>query len=166
MAVENIRHKIVERHIMLETLLHNILSNYFCDTEETSLNFLFLVLQKETSFKKKYKLLENLKLYEQKYVSMSSGDYKKGIKSLEWMNDARNNVVHNFGYLDYRKKRFVFNVVKSGNVKPVEINKGFIKELNRFSKNSQGFLTSLSFSLAIHKGLIKKVGKHFPIVSD
>ena len=157
----DIRHRLIDNHIMIETLLHSVLSNYFCDSEKTSREFLFLIMQKETSFRVKFEILENLKLYENKFITCSKRQYEKGLKNIKWLNDKRNKIAHNFVFLDYDKRKLLVNVVKSGNVTRLEINKGFLKELEKNISGALSFLGGLNLDIASHKGLIKDFKENF-----
>jgi hypothetical protein len=160
MNLTEIRHDIVEKHILLETFLNNLFANYFCDSEETSSKLLFIILQNETSFKKKIEWLNNLKLYELEYIKINSSDHKKGIKSLEWINRTRNEIVHNCCFLNENKK-IRFNVIKSGKVKSLEINKGFMNDLDKYFNEANNFLITLLIAITHEKKLIKDFNKHF-----
>jgi hypothetical protein len=150
-----IRHSLMDNHIMVETLLNNLISNYFCESEELSREFLFLVMQKEYRFERKRRLLEELKLYEKKFIHCSKKQYKKGLKMIKWVNDKRNELAHNFIFLDNDKRKIMVNVVKSGKVKRLEITRGFLKELDKNVKGAISFLSGLNLDIASHKGLIK-----------
>jgi len=129
-TIESLRHKMIDNHILMETLINNAIKNYFCDTEKNSLEFLFLIMQKENSFGRKIGLLRDLKLYENKYLTCSKKEYEKGIKCIEWVNERRNNMIHNFVFTEDSTKKTIMNVVKKGKVNRFEIDEKFIKELN------------------------------------
>lgn len=152
--IGNIRHKIIDKHLLIEVLLNNVIANYFCDSKKNAEEFLFLIMQKE-NFYKKIELLESLKLYENKYVSCSKREYKKGLKSIEWINNKRNNVVHNFMFIDEPTKKLIVNVVKRREVNKLEINKSFLKEFNKNTKKAISLLGGLNLEIASYRGIIK-----------